>query len=123
VGGDSSDITGERGSAVSFSYCTAPLPPYRRGSPVQYIFLTALHCLLIFNFSVKGNVKFPGGGWRGGGMQLCLPGSEGEHVLPLYHDPSAAQLLDDGEDLGEVLHLGRRSLHRLSSSPKSVFYI
>jgi hypothetical protein len=64
---------------------------------------------------VKGNANFPGGreGGRGG---FCLPGSEGEHVLPLNHDPGAAQLLDDGQDLGEVLHLGRRSLH------KFVFY-
>jgi hypothetical protein len=60
---------------------------------------------------------------EGEGVRLCLPGSEGEHVLPLNHDPGAAQLLDDGQDLREVLHLGRRSLHRPSSSPKSVFYI
>ena len=42
---------------------------------------------------------------------MCVPASEGEHVLPLYHDPGGPQLLDDGQDLLEVLHLGWGSLH------------
>jgi hypothetical protein len=35
-----------------------------------------------------------------------LPAGKREHVLPLHHDAGGAQLLHDGQDLHQVVHLG-----------------